>query len=277
MALIKIDGKAKFTGKTIFDGGPAFTPTSISGLQVWLDASDTSTLYDSTVGGSLVTSDGSAVARWEDKSGFGRHASQSTVNARPTLKLNQKNSRPGLRFDGNDFLRRTQQLFTTTYSMFVVCKFDNNTTRNAAIDLGVGTTGATTLVIEQNTWATTGQKYGLYSSGNSYDTNFSTSSGEKLFAVTGNATSQNNIINNTTYRINGVTGSLVGRALYGGGKYTNFTSVSGFAIGGFNSTATSSGIMISGNIYEVLVYNTALNTTQCQQVETYLNNKWALY
>lgn len=59
-------------------------PLTISGLQLWLDASDTSTLYDATAGGNLVTTDGSAVARWQDKSGNNRHAIQATVNNRPT-------------------------------------------------------------------------------------------------------------------------------------------------------------------------------------------------
>jgi hypothetical protein len=59
-------------------------PLTISGLQLWLDASDSSTLFDATAGGSLVTADGSAVARWADKSGNNRHAIQGTVNNRPT-------------------------------------------------------------------------------------------------------------------------------------------------------------------------------------------------
>lgn len=58
-------------------GSPAFSPTSISDLEVWLDASDTSTLYDATSGGSLVTN-GNIVRRIEDKSGNGRHFTQST-------------------------------------------------------------------------------------------------------------------------------------------------------------------------------------------------------
>jgi hypothetical protein len=84
-----------------------WTPNLISGLQLWLDASDTSTLYDATAGGSLVTTDGSAVARWNDKSGNNRHATQATSNARPLLKTgaNGINSKTVLSFDGsNDFL-----------------------------------------------------------------------------------------------------------------------------------------------------------------------------
>ena len=89
MALIKIEGKANIQGKTIFETAPpAFAPTDISGLQLWLDASDTSTLFDATAGGSLVTTNGSAVARWNDKSGNNRHAIQGTVNNRPTKNGN---------------------------------------------------------------------------------------------------------------------------------------------------------------------------------------------
>ena len=61
-----------------------FTPATISGLQLWLDAADSSTLFDAITGGNLVTTEGAAVARWADKSGNNRHAIQSVVNNRPT-------------------------------------------------------------------------------------------------------------------------------------------------------------------------------------------------
>jgi len=78
--------------------------SSISGLQLWLDAADTSTLFDATTGGSLVAADG-AVARWEDKSGNARHTTQSTGGNRPLRKTAIQNGLGVLRFDGsNDFV-----------------------------------------------------------------------------------------------------------------------------------------------------------------------------
>jgi hypothetical protein len=75
-----------------------------SGLQLWLDASDASTLFDATSGGSLVAADG-AVARWEDKSGNGRHATQSTSGDRPLRKTAIQGGLDVLRFDGtSDFM-----------------------------------------------------------------------------------------------------------------------------------------------------------------------------
>jgi hypothetical protein len=76
-------------------------PTSISGLQLWLDASDAQTLYDATSGGSLVAADGT-VARWQDKSGNARHFTQSTAASRPTRKTNQQNGLDALLFDGSN-------------------------------------------------------------------------------------------------------------------------------------------------------------------------------
>lgn len=59
-------------------------------------------LYDATSGGSAVTSDGSSVARWEDQSGSGNHATQATSGSRPVLKLGVQNGWPGIRFDATD-------------------------------------------------------------------------------------------------------------------------------------------------------------------------------
>ena len=80
---------------------PLASPTTIPGLQLWLDASDASTLYDATSGGSLVAADG-GVARWEDKSGNARHATQGTSGSRPLRKTAVQGGRDVLRFDGSN-------------------------------------------------------------------------------------------------------------------------------------------------------------------------------
>ena len=78
----------------------AFSPSSISGLQLWLDA--TTGLFDATSGGSPVTTDGATVARWEDQSGSGYHVTQATLASRPVLKTGIRNSKNAIRFDGSD-------------------------------------------------------------------------------------------------------------------------------------------------------------------------------
>jgi len=63
---------------------------------IWLDAADSTTLYDSTSGGNLVLS-GGQVARWEDKSGNRRHAISSST-AKPVRDVGYLNNRDGLLF-----------------------------------------------------------------------------------------------------------------------------------------------------------------------------------
>ncbi|NBW22927.1 MAG: hypothetical protein EBR82_84780 [Caulobacteraceae bacterium] len=99
-------------------------PTDLSGLQLWLDASDASTLFDATTGGSLVAADG-GVARWEDKSGNGRHATQSNASYRPLKKTSVVNGLAVVRFDGsNDYMRTgaIAALDTITTTQFVVSR-----------------------------------------------------------------------------------------------------------------------------------------------------------
>jgi hypothetical protein len=78
---------------------PGFSPSTITGLQLWLDASDAETLFDATSGGSLVAADGT-VKRWEDKSGNNRHATEATNG--PQRKLAVRGGLDALRFDGTN-------------------------------------------------------------------------------------------------------------------------------------------------------------------------------
>jgi hypothetical protein len=95
-----------------------FVPTSLTGLHLWLDASDSSSLYDATSGGSIVATNGS-VARWQDKSGNARHATQSSSGNRPTLQINGTGQRV-VRFDGLATFLRTSSTFadSSDFSMF---------------------------------------------------------------------------------------------------------------------------------------------------------------
>lgn len=106
-----------------------FAPNAISGLQLWLDAADSSTLYDATTGGSLVAADGT-VKRWEDKSGNDRHATEGTNG--PQRKTAIQGGKDVLRFDGsNDFLSIPSSTATFTFlhdgdsTIFAVYKWTN--------------------------------------------------------------------------------------------------------------------------------------------------------
>lgn len=59
----------------------SFSPASIPGLALWLDGSDSSTF----------TLNGSTISQWNDKSGNGRHFSQSTASLQPAPATSVKN------------------------------------------------------------------------------------------------------------------------------------------------------------------------------------------
>ena len=95
-------------------------PDEVSGLQLWLDASDASTLYDATVGGSLVDDDG-AVARWEDKSGNANHATQGTVANQPYRRATEINGLDVIDFDGSaHYLNLSSAITESTLTVFTV-------------------------------------------------------------------------------------------------------------------------------------------------------------
>ena len=78
-----------------------FSPASLSGLSLWLDASDESTITES----------GGAVSQWDDKSGNGHHAT-STGAARPVTGSRTENGLNVLDLDGsNHFLDLPSALY----------------------------------------------------------------------------------------------------------------------------------------------------------------------
>ena len=85
-----------------------FNPKSISGLAMWLDAADTST----------ITLDAGAVSEWRDKA-IGSQFVQTTPNNRPGQTT--INGRNALLFDGsNDTLQCSNPFAAYPFSMFIV-------------------------------------------------------------------------------------------------------------------------------------------------------------
>jgi len=84
-------------------GGPAaWTPAELTGLALWLDAADSST----------ITLNGTDVSQWDDKSPNGYDLLQSTAAVQPEYIASGLNGKPTIRTDGND------RLDNTTSSLF---------------------------------------------------------------------------------------------------------------------------------------------------------------
>jgi hypothetical protein len=81
-----------------------FDPRSISGLALWLDSADASTLFQNSNGTTPATATGDPIGYWRDKSGSGSHVTQATAANRPSRAVGPF-GKPAIDFDGvNDCL-----------------------------------------------------------------------------------------------------------------------------------------------------------------------------
>lgn len=248
-------------------GTPSFSPSSISGLQLWLDS--TTGLFDATSGGSPVTADGSAVARWEDQSGNGRHFTQSTSLNRPLLKTSIQNSKNVVRFDGtNDaMLGPTALQFAPPVSMFAVVSKRGGTDYSTIYGNGILASGP----IGYGIWiSATGDNSGAFSSqyrnagGASINYYTATLPSTSVFFI-GHA-----IINSSTNKVyfnNGAEDSI-NHTITGTPNQTP-------TIGARESGGLS--FYLNGDIAEIVIYNSDLSDDNRVLVRDYLNTKWAIY
>lgn len=219
----------------------------IPGMKLWLDASDSGTLFSDTAGTTLATADGTAVALWKDKSGNLNHASQATAGNRPVVKLAVQNNLNVIRFDGsNDFIQPSS--------------------------FAVGPQPVTVFTV-------------FKTNGTGYHTIYDTGSAKPMMWIDGigrieldypsTYTTSSSVVNSNTLFTYVNSSSGGGLRLNGSTIASTYsTSLSSSATSFFNR---SGGQTYKGDFYEMLIYNSALTTVQQLQVEAYLNTKWNIY
>ena len=248
-----------------FGGAQAFSPSNIAGLSLWLDA--TTGLFDATSGGNPVTTDASSVARWEDQSGNSRHITQSTLASQPILKTAIQNGKNIIRFDGtNDILRRSGAFVHAqgAATIFVVVSANSGTSDRLVVEGRTTSTNPLYMpIISAN--ATLFQVLYRIDSGTiplnnvSFGTAFN-GTGFKLVCALDSGTNFAGFINKVT----------TNNQNYSRGTVTLDT----FSIGGWATTTERD--FFPGDVAEVVIYNTALGTTDRQSVENYLYSKWGI-
>lgn len=112
-----------------------WTPAEIT-TALWLDAADSSTLFDAVSGGNLVSADG-AIARIEDKSGNGNHATQSDSTFRPLRKVSQFNSLDSVLFDGSNDKMQGAATPITAAEKLVLCVYRRTNTAGEILQNGI--------------------------------------------------------------------------------------------------------------------------------------------
>lgn len=117
-------------------------PATISGLELWLDASVTATITHSS----------GAVSQWNDRSGKGRHHTQTTAGWKPITGTRTLNSLNVIDFDGTDdnlaytFLSVINQPVTIAAVVqadatpAAICRFYGRAAVGTTFNLGMSTT-----------------------------------------------------------------------------------------------------------------------------------------
>ncbi len=222
-----------------------FTPTNISNITLWLDASDTST----------ITHISGAVSQWNDKSGNNNHATQTTTANQPITNSVTIGGKNAIAFDGtSDFMNITAAVSRTNgYSVFVVNSPDS-VSANPRTYIG-GPSGAFTFRID--------------------DTPLQTQIVKASVAVIlgGNDTPAAN----TSY-ISSCRSSIMGNNIQINGSTVGSDNINPAYSSDCDIIGTNSSTFgfFDGKIGEIIIYAGILTDVEMNQVGNYLSAKWGI-
>lgn len=231
-----------------------FDPRRLSGLQVWFDGNDVSTI--TTVSGD--------VSEWKSKVG-GLTSTQTTANNRPEYRAAGMNGKGALFFNGTSDALLTNFNANTltgyvTMAVAVLPESGMTSTSNYPAVLGARLNTSTNLSLRPPNPTVT--QYTM----NWRNGTFNATAGGQVQTV--NQTVLATIdATALTIRVNGVSGTQAGTYTAG----SNETNAE-FRIGQDGTFAR----YWHGTIAEVLVWNRSFNTSELVAVERYLARKWGV-
>lgn len=235
------------------------SPDDIAGLQLWLDADDSDT----------ITLNGSTVSQWDDKSGNDYHVTQSTASYQPTYNTAQLNGKNVVTFDGsddhilNDSVASVASGNDVPITMFVVFKQLSSGTNEYGVVFGSSSsiqplfcmmTNSNQLAAQQRTDA--GTLTAAYSS----------------------------VSSTSAYRVQSIVLSSSNLTVFDNGTSaasSSFspaqTTLNTFTLGTWRRSGSMNGVaFLHCDIAEVIIYNSALSTSDRESVESYLSTKWGI-
>jgi hypothetical protein len=230
-----------------------FSPAEISGLALWLDASDSSTLFQNSDGTVPATASSDPVGAWLDKSGNARHATQSVSGSRPTISA--MGSRRALRLGASGAVSRLSlgnlsAAFPAAGNVFVAFQPNSDS------------------------------QYTLYSTRNNDDTyaNTSTSLWGTWVNTRTSVTSSRPSSGAHVANLYGTSGSF---SVIEDGALIHSSSALAWEPGndhniGSRPASAAGQTPLDGWIGEVIAYNRALTTAERQRLERYLAAKWGI-
>jgi hypothetical protein len=222
-----------------------FSPKSISGLQLWLDAADSSTITT-----------GTGVSEWRDKSATGSTWTQATGNNQPATGTATINGKNVLVFDGtNDSLTASAPLSTSMpLTMFIVQRISTATVAGMTYAAG------------------TGDAFNMRQAGSTSGFLEVIAAGARMFLGSSGRTGINDIV------------SVTFPSATDGSLFVNGVSQSPLTNATLKPTLTGThyigrradGFYLNGQVAEILAYAAELSASQRRAAEAYLGKKWGI-
>ncbi len=230
-------------------GPEGFSPTDLTGLSVWLDTSDASTIH-TNINCNSQAENTERVSCVQDKSGNDNHATASGQD-RPTL------SGGVLQFNGQA----------------------QSTSNGNCLDLSPFS-GQTIIMVVDNTLTASDGIHGLLGSSLNGQYLFVSTNKGYLVSFDGTGSDQGRVaLNNSPYNAfagnNGSTNFGSSLTLLSAQYQTPQSNWEN--IGCFNHSSGPKSYRANYDLLEILIFDRVLTTEEHTELKTYLNNKWSIY
>lgn len=231
---------------------PPFSPDEITGLVLWYDFNDSSTITESS----------GIISSVSDKSGNGNGCSQPTSSFRPTVATASVNGKNTALFDGaNDFLIVTNNaIYDDPFTIFFVCQqvSGGNANQDVFTRSQAAASGGKRIVYVSNLMRTQ-----VFGASNSSATLITLSPVTDLII---------NVFKFNTGAVHDHAVDLVEDSVTAATGVVNLNAQ--FCVGSASGGANNN---FKGHICEAMIYNSLLSDSDTNQVKTYLNKKWNSY
>ena len=229
-------------------------PSTVSGMRLRLDANAITGLND-----------GDPVSTWNDTSGNGFNAAQSTAGQKPTYKINQMNGKPVVRFDGSNDVLTNSANATGAQTWFLVYR-QANTSGIQTIASLYDPSGATSYdevaLLTFGGYQNISLRMDYLSFGNSVGINPALDTSGHILAFNYNGAG------NSTPSNYGITYDQTAQTTLVSSTFARNTGEGG-TIG-----ARPASNFLNGDLAEMIVYNGVLSASDYSGIQGYLYDKW---
>lgn len=272
---------------TRLDTFTSFSPSSISGLTLWLDAADSNTMYTTSNLTTKVSTDGDKIGGWIDKSSNAYVFYQaSNTSFYPTYKTNIQASKSVARFSSSYLYSSNTMPFYTSASsggtFFIVTQVTNNTSQGFFLTYPNEVSGTFCSSESEFGYAT-----GAGSAGNiGFHQGCSIASVAPTNSLTTNTYTMVTALlstsgtkpNNTKIWKNGSSLSVTADngGFYSAGSYPYTNSNQRVRLGARVLNTQAADAFLAGDIAEIIWSRNVMSEADRQRVEGYLAWKWGL-